>query len=90
MFPMAMKVATSIERTSLKAVEFPLQKIYIWIKLIAIIIETGRVKILIMTSSVKKNNELFADATDILDADKSILGLNSIVHKGFMTIFHSE
>ncbi len=33
----------------------------------------------------KKDDELFADLTDILDADEPIFELNSIPHKGFET-----
>ncbi len=33
----------------------------------------------------KEDDELFADPIDILDADESILELNSIPHKGFET-----
>ncbi len=38
----------------------------------------------------KEDDELFADSTDILDADEPILELNSIPHKGFETNPYSE
>ncbi len=38
----------------------------------------------------KEDDELFADPTDILDADEPILELNSILHKGFETNPYSE
>ncbi len=38
----------------------------------------------------KEDDELFADPTDILDADKPILELNSIPHKGFETYPYTE
>ncbi len=38
----------------------------------------------------KEDDELFADPTDILDADEPIFELNSIPHKGFETNPYSE
>ena len=38
----------------------------------------------------KEDDKLFADPTDILDANESNLELNSILHKGFETNLQSE
>ncbi len=80
-FTLATKVLINIECTILKLVEFPSQEIYNLMKLIAMIKKTWILKILLVTSSIKK---------DILDADESILELHSIPHKGFDTNLHSE